>query len=283
MGNRAQTALRSPGLWQRRERPWPGPQRSVLWLATAPSALAQALSAGLTGGLHIAALHEGAPGLPEARCAPVWVLELAATPETPPALNPAQWGQRCQNHGQPMTLVLLPPDQLPQAWAWLDAGADRCLAADSAPELVLAMVRSMLRRQQGLTAVFSEHGPLRFDHDTQTLFHQAERVPLTCRETQVASLLFQGGARLVRPREILNVLGVRDGLRENTALVALYVHRINRKIRPHGLHIDFVRGYGYRLGALAPASRPAEAASWLSPLACGPGNGADASKAAGLR
>ena len=54
-------------------------------------------------------------------------------------------------------------------------------------------------------------------------------------------------------------------------------------IRPHGLHIDFVRGYGYRLGALAAASRMPMAASWLGPLARGPAGAADATDTAGLQ
>lgn len=149
----------------------------------------------------------------------------------------------------PLTLVLLPGCCKPQMIAWLNAGADRCLPRESDTRVVQAMIRAMLHRRQGLVATYTEHGLLRYDSDTRTLFYKSERVPLTERETLVASLLFQHLGRYVRHDEIMQALCAVGRRGCAPALVSLYIHRINKKIRPFGVHIGFKRGYGYRLHA----------------------------------
>ena len=149
----------------------------------------------------------------------------------------------------PWTLVLLPGCHERQMIAWLNAGADRCLPRESDTTVIQAMIRSMLHRRQGLVATYTEHGLLRYESDTRTLFCESERIPLTERETLVASLLFQHLGRYVRHDEIMQAL-CTGGRRECApALVSLYIHRINKKIRPYGVRIGFKRGYGYRLHA----------------------------------
>lgn len=160
------------------------------------------------------------------------------------------------------TLVLLPEGLSDQAVRWLDAGADRCLPQDSPPRLVLAMVLALSRRSQLQPPVLSQFGPLRFDHATQTLSHQSQRIMLTRRETQVARLMFQHGHELVKATDILHALQSSA----NTALVSLYVHRVNRKIRLYGVHIAHLRGYGYRLIDDASADGDIDLPGWLSPL-----------------
>lgn len=147
----------------------------------------------------------------------------------------------------PLSLILLPHHSTSQIIEYLDAGADRCMSIDSEIQLIQAMIRSMLHRCRGEVPTNTEHGLLRFEHDTNSLFHQSERIPLTNRESQVASLLFHQVKRYVRNEEILCVLTGGSKRKSSPALVSLYVHRINRKIRPYGVNIDFKRGYGYRL------------------------------------
>ena len=184
----------------------------------------------------------------------LWVLEpdLQEGPQ-PPAL--AQALQDCL--GRPHTLVLLPEAGMPDSAPWLDAGADRCVPANSPPELIQAMVHAMLRRCQGMAASVSVFGPLRFDHVSQTLFQGERRIWLTCRETQVAALLFRSSLQRIHAADVLKALGTGAAQTANKALVALYVHRVNRKIRPHGVQIDAIRGFGYRLRLITPGLRQA--------------------------
>ena len=154
-----------------------------------------------------------------------------------------------QSSERALTLVLLPAAQASQAIAWLNAGADRCLPRETDIRVIQAMIRAMLHRRRGLLATYTEHGQLRYESDTQTLSCGSVRVPLTRRETLVASLLFQHLRRHVRHDEIMQALCSAGPGACAPTLVSLYIHRINKKIRPFGVCIGFKRGYGYRLHA----------------------------------
>lgn len=189
---------------------------------------------------------------PGAACEVLWVVEPDPVHgPTPQALAEAL--QPCA--GRAHTLVLLP-----QAWRddvapWLDAGADRCMPASSPAVLRQAMIHAMLRRCHGMAASVSVFGPLRFDHVSQTLFQGERRIWLTCRETQVAALLFRSSLQRTHAVDVLKALGAGAAQTANKALVSLYVHRVNRKIRPHGVQVDAVRGFGYRLRLITPSLR----------------------------
>ena len=183
----------------------------------------------------------------------LWVLEPDPSHgPTPQALAAAL--QACA--GRAHTLVLLPEAWRDDCASWLDAGADRCMPASSPAALTQAMVHAMLRRCQGMAASVSVFGPLRFDHVSQTLFQGERRIWLTCRETQVAALL-RSSLQRTHAIDVLKALDAGAAQTANKALVALYVHRVNRKIRPHGVQIDAVRGFGYRLRLITPGLRQA--------------------------
>jgi len=190
----------------------------------------------------------------------VLVLELS---DAHACFDPEHFRTLFQSLARPLTLVLAPGRREDQTMAWLNAGADRCLPRDIEASVIQAMIRSMLHRRMGLFATHTEHGLLRFEHDTHTLFFGSERIPLTQRETWVASLLFQQFRRHVRHEEILRTLCAEGKNACSPALVSLYIHRINKKIRPYGIQICFKRGYGYRLHAdLGQQSSP-PAVDWM--------------------
>lgn len=237
----------SPGPNRAESAATPAPAPLLLWWCAEGSTLAQPVCSGLQAVVHVIE-DAGVALTPVARLdrpAAVRVIEIQ---DARPDRGPAWLASRGLLSPQVLSLVLLPAAVHGQSAAWLNAGADRCMPADSPLPLLRAMIRSMLHRCRGQAAACTEHGPLRFEHDTNTLFHHAERLPLTCRETLVARLLFQSGARPVRPADILRALGGEAGAPASPSLVSLYVHRLNRKIRPYGLGIAFKRGYGYLLG-----------------------------------
>lgn len=187
----------------------------------------------------------------------LWALE----PDPVDGPSPSALSQTLQNcAGQTHTLVLLPDIPAKDGALWLDAGADRCMPANSPPDLIQAMVHAMLRRCKGMAASVSVFGPLRFDHVSRTLFHGDRHIWLTCRETQVAAVLFRNSLHRTHALEVLKALGAQNAQTANKALVALYVHRVNRKIRPHGVQIDAIRGFGYSLRLLSPVVRQAVSA-----------------------
>ena len=190
----------------------------------------------------------------------VLVLELS---DAPGCWDPARLHTFFQLPERPLTLVLVSGQRKDHTLAWLDAGADRCLPCDSETNVIQAMIRALLHRRRGLLATYTEHGLLRFEHDTHTLFSGSERIPLTQRETGVARLLFQQVWRPVRHDEILQALCAEGQRACAPALVSLYIHRINKKIRPYGVCISFKRGYGYRLHADLPKQSSPPIVEWL--------------------
>lgn len=182
----------------------------------------------------------------------LWVLE----PDPVEGPTPDELAQLLQSSpGSTHTLVLMPEASGHDCAQWLDAGADRCMPASSAQTLRGAMVYAMLRRLHGMTASVSVLGPLHFDHVSQTLFHGEQRIWLTCRETQVIDLLFRSSMQRVKAQEVLETLTHGEGGTGHRGLVALYVHRVNRKIKPLGVQIEAIRGFGYSLRLLMPDPR----------------------------
>lgn len=147
----------------------------------------------------------------------------------------------------PMILVLLPKAIEYQAAAWLNAGADRCLPAEISISVIRAMIRSMLHRCSGQPATYTEHGLLRFEHDTNTLFYENAKVELTYKETLLTSLLLRNVHRYIGRDQLFDVLCSDSKKYSDPALVYLYIHRLNKKLCHYGIHIGHSRGNGYRI------------------------------------
>ena len=233
--------------------------RCVLWVGPPGSRLPARLGQGLPAVLRSLPPGELRPFNPAVSGVAVLVVELRGHEH---GLTPLRLTQLQRDGFMPWSLILLPARPRYSCIDWLDAGADRCLPVDSDLAVVEAMIRALLHRCHGQPATYTEHGVLRFEPDTKTLFHPGGRVALTCGEPRVADVLFQRGARHVRPEEIGQALRTDARLQRSPSLVSLYIHRINRKIRPYGLRIEFKRAYGYRLRLDAEDDARTERPDW---------------------
>jgi len=221
-----------------------GMGRHVLWIGPAGSPLSRQVGQGVNAPLRTLPLGGILPSAGDLSDAGVVVLEPTKDGH---GLEPS-WLARLQRDGVfPLSLILQTGKPRYSNIDWLDAGADRCLPLRTEPEVMQAMIRALLHRCQGEPATYTEHGLLRFEHDTKTLVHPGGRVSLTSRETRVADVLFRQGTRYVRPEKIVRALCPDECLQGCTSQVSLYIHRINRKIQPYGLRIEYKRAYGYRL------------------------------------
>lgn len=245
---------------------------TIQWVTTEPASCASLLARHVAGHLPTGVrlvvhglkdLLGGDPARPVPGPNPLLVLELTLASQLDPASTMVALSKLMPAH---LSLVLVAGGEQDLARAWLNAGADRCLGVDTDERLIMAMVRSMLRRVQGHTTPVSVHGPLKFDHDSRTLYQGDQRIVLTLRETQVANLLFHQGTQLVKPEQILRALGMRSLSVRQTGLVSLYVHRVNRKIRRYGVYIEFLRNYGYRLSVDPLGGTELPTLPWPTPL-----------------
>lgn len=193
--------------------------------------------------------HRLWPTLPRPQ---VWVMEPGPHADARWAVQSLLGTLSCSE--PPVWSLVLQPAVPDTEGDWWRAGADRVLPHGTPVPLLAAMVRALLRRVQGSAASQTEVGTLRFDRQSATLFHGQQRVLLTARETQLAALFFERGQQVVRTQEILRHLAAHNPHARALVHVPLYVHRLNRKLRPYGLELVCLRGYGYRLHDLQAAT-----------------------------
>ena len=183
----------------------------------------------------------------------IWVLQMGGLNCSPALLRHVL----LQAKMKVWVVVLLPCDRQSEIVEWLDAGADRCEVWPCQPALLAAVLRSLHRRSFALDCGISQFASLSFDHAAMTLFCNEHRVALTQREAQVMSVLMQRVGKIVSNQEISLHMAHGESCVLRPAAVQLYVHRINRKIEPYGLHVHCVKQVGYGL-AVKPQPMPNE-------------------------
>ena len=143
-------------------------------------------------------------------------------------------------------LILTARDQWHEKVAGIDAGADDYLAKPFHSEELLARLRALIRRAQGLASPVLTCGPLRLDTRAGRVTCDGEAVTLTSHEYKVLAYLMHRPGTVVSRAELTEHLYAQDHDRDSNT-VEVFVARLRRKL-PAAL-IETVRGLGYRLAA----------------------------------
>lgn len=143
-------------------------------------------------------------------------------------------------------LVLTARDLWHEKVAGIDAGADDYLTKPFHMEELLARVRALLRRAQGLASPVLTCGPLALDTRSGRLTCGGELVPLTSHEFKVLAYLMHRPGKVVSRTELTEHIYAQDFDRDSNT-IEVFVGRLRKKLPP-GL-IETVRGMGYRLAA----------------------------------
>jgi len=132
----------------------------------------------------------------------------------------------------------------------LDTGADDFLTKPFSFQVLLARLRSLVRRGTRERPVVLEAGDLRVDPASRTVARGEVAVPLTSREFAVLEFLLRRKGEAVSKAEILaNVWDFDfDG---DPNIVEVYIRHLRNKVdRPFDRNaIETLRGAGYRLDA----------------------------------
>ena len=141
-------------------------------------------------------------------------------------------------------LVLTARDQWHEKVAGIDAGADDYLTKPFHTEELLARVRALIRRAQGLSSPLLQCGPLALDTRSGRVMLDGQPVSLTSHEYRLLAYLMHHPGELVSRSDLTEHLYAQDAERDSNT-IEVFVARLRKKL-PAEL-IETVRGLGYRL------------------------------------
>ncbi|MDP3701532.1 MAG: response regulator transcription factor [Hylemonella sp.] len=143
-------------------------------------------------------------------------------------------------------LILTARDQWHEKVAGIDAGADDYLTKPFHTEELLARVRALIRRAQGLASPTLACGPLVLDTRSGRVTLSGHPVNLTSHEYKVLAYLMHRPGAVVSRAELTEHIYAQDFDRDSNT-IEVFVGRLRKKL-PAEL-IETVRGLGYRLVA----------------------------------
>lgn len=145
-------------------------------------------------------------------------------------------------------LILTARDQWHEKVAGIDAGADDYLTKPFHTEELLARVRALIRRSQGLASPVLQCGPLTLDTRSGRVTLQGHPLAMTSHEYKVLAYLMHHPNTVVSRGELTEHIYAQDFDRDSNT-IEVFIARLRKKL-PAGM-IETVRGLGYRLAATA--------------------------------
>ena len=143
-------------------------------------------------------------------------------------------------------LILTARDSWHEKVAGIDAGADDYLAKPFHMEELLARLRALIRRAQGLASPLLQCGDLVLDTRSGRVTLDGQAVVLTSHEYKLLAYLMHRPGQVVSRTELTEHLYAQDFDRDSNT-IEVFIGRLRRKLPPET--IETVRGLGYRLVA----------------------------------
>lgn len=150
---------------------------------------------------------------------------------------------RAQNLRMPV-LILTARDQWHEKVAGIDAGADDYLAKPFHTEELLARLRALIRRAQGLASPLLQWRTVSLDTRSGRVSADGHPVTLTSHEYRLLSYLMHRPDQVVSRAELTEHLYAQDFERDSNT-IEVFIGRLRRKLPQ--LALETVRGLGYRL------------------------------------
>lgn len=141
-------------------------------------------------------------------------------------------------------LILTARDQWHEKVAGIDSGADDYLTKPFHVQELLARVRALIRRTQGLASPVLSCGPVSLDTRSRRVTWNGVPVTFTSHEFKVLDYLMHRPNAVVSRAELIEHIYAQDFERDSN-VIEVFMVRLRRKLPP-GM-IETVRGLGYRL------------------------------------
>ncbi len=152
----------------------------------------------------------------------------------------------------PVIILTVRDDELDKVRG-LELGADDYIVKPFGHLELMARIRSVLRRAEGLVAAHEapvELDGLRIDFDTHRITVNGEIIPMTSTEYKLLEILARNAGRVVPYQTLLNRVWGRYAV-DSSDYLKVYIHRLRQKLEDdpaHPRYIRTVRGQGYMLG-----------------------------------
>ncbi len=149
----------------------------------------------------------------------------------------------------PVIILSARGDEIDRVVAF-ELGADDYVTKPFSVRELLLRIRALLRRRMGEIAPppagrEAQFAHLRVDHDAHQVWVDEARVDLTALEFRLLSTLIERRGR-VQTREVLLADVWSADAELTTRTVDTHVQRLRKKLGPAALHIQTLRGVGYR-------------------------------------
>lgn len=141
-------------------------------------------------------------------------------------------------------LILTARDGWHEKVAGIDAGADDYLAKPFHMEELLARLRALIRRAQGLASPMLNCGALALDTRSGRVSLNGQTLTMTSHEYRLLAYLMHRPGAVVSRTELTEHLYAQDFERDSNT-IEVFVGRLRKKLPPES--IETVRGLGYRL------------------------------------
>lgn len=158
--------------------------------------------------------------------------------------------KRLRSRKQSMpVLILTARDRLSDRVTGLDVGADDYLTKPfDLPELE-ARIRAMLRRKLTAGDLAVSFGSLTFETVARRLSAGDIVIDLSARELAILEVLMLRGQSIVAKEQLIeHIYGFDEEVTPNAIEVTM--HRLRKKIEPHGVTVRAIRGLGYLLSEM---------------------------------
>lgn len=164
-----------------------------------------------------------------------------------PKLDGMELLQRIRNRGQLLpVLILTARDRLEDRVTGLDLGANDYMTKPfQLPELE-ARIRALLRKDQWANRIEVTFGPLTFNTVTRTPTVDGVPIEVSARELAILEIMIQRIGRIVSKDQITDLLSSWDTEITFNA-IGIAIHRLRKKLEPHGITVKAIRGLGYRI------------------------------------
>ena len=164
-----------------------------------------------------------------------------------PAIDGLSVLKRWRERGRTLpVLILTARDSWHEKVAGIDAGADDYLAKPFHMEELLARLRALTRRAQGLASPLLQCGAITLDTRSGRVSQDGQPVNLTSLEFRLLAYLMHRPGQVVSRSELIEHLYAQDFDRDSNT-IEVFVGRLRKKLAPGA--IETVRGMGYRLAA----------------------------------